>query len=1122
MPFTLEKNGRCLVSSILKFVKVYEGGEVRAQFAIDELGRAWSWGENHEGYAGQGNPEYNSELSGSARNTNMYNTNILAPRLIQLADGTIKDDWVKFTGGEYSMMGMDEEGRLWACGAGGYTWDDTENCASFGLPHDSGDSYESWRGIEPDPGDKFFFWYMTRCAPSWTFKDFFHCWYYTVAIGQDDYLYFFGSDLGNGLLYPTDDYADHHVPTPTRIDFLDFKVRKMAQVGGFCYDGCACITADERLICWGWAYATYVGYDISDPAPYADITGSLSGETFKQIFVDYGGIWVLTESGNVYGRGFAWALGAEVDDDVWDEWVFIIDNIAQISISQDKRCARDNSGQLWHWGYGRFIYGTNEDDLEYTEDSIYGHDYHPVYNDSQVPVLAGYSDTIKMKDVQLDYYQSVSCGIDSADRLVAWGHNWWGPHLGNYTLFYLEWTSSELIIEAYDEEIGEQPYSVDPQPCTTPEGEITGFLGPFNTDFLEPPVQEETHFPCGHWHKREWDDEQLPEYKNNCWQPNLDVEDGKILYVVAGKFPDYEGGGYDVYMLLYNIAAREWEKQYYTYLAYSAYYPGAVKLAYPVMGYFNFNQEMAWTSTKSYWVDAQGFACWIINGDTVNYKLFPSDHHHAGKGKLTLDTTGLVFCVYRSGASTITVQKSDDYGENFTIVENITTDYDLFNIEMDANQNVYVAYFNGTNVQVRKSTDQGASWSNVGSVTGELGTEGAFFKRDGQAFTIVADNKLFISTDECATFTEVSIADPAVHLPYAYFHADQILVFVYEDMFYQYDVANEKFGSVSSTANSSDSVISLDVEKATLEQDLGVFAYVENNLTMDVSLYKAVAIFLSEDKGLHWNEYPTPFQWFKTGEQAFASKVIPFWPFQPNVSFRRTSDKFDLVEQEEKMGYMGDEFYENFSNGQVPGLTPKVYEEPEYSELEDYSEGMPPMINLDDRHTSWEYYELYYKNDLPAAGQGVVEDFVFYEKLESDVAADGRRIKFYLPPGTQKVEYELLDDGYSNYYSTIGRAPSIQVMDTTGTCTIDYLYDHNGNIRLTDEVKYPIIDEDVDSTNWVGGIWVTGITSDYLVKPLRYKITITVDTDHPHYSPTYEETEIGPSVLHSDEYTHEK
>lgn len=461
MAFTVAKNAWCRnISKGLRFRTVNVSGNGPVSFAIDVYGRLWSWGRSDYGCAGQGNYNYDPALSGYARFTEFNKYQVVEPTLVALADGTIKEDWVKINVGEYSCMGIDKEGRLWGAGNGPGTTEG--NCAQFGLPHDSGEDELEWKdGVDPRDNYKYNFFNFTRCAPDYTFKDFAHCYYYTIAIGQDDYLYFFGQDDSDGLTgnstgsgpYPTFMHE-----TPQLVANIGKKIKLLGTTGDFNYDGYAFVTTDNNVYGIGYVFAwdfdpDWATFDEDTDPMVFNLTGNLPDEDIVHLSFGYA-LFATLANGDVYGRGPDWVLSRDTDS--YYEWVKMpLSRIKYCEESQGGVFAVDYDGRLWTFGHPDYGTGGTVADCR------------NVYNES-----VGQSTDRLWKSVAYNHYNWIWTGISNSGHLYAWGSQWWGPHLGIGTNY------SSLLNE-YGE-IDEDPVkeSCVPVRCNTPFKDSVDFHWP--------------------------------------------------------------------------------------------------------------------------------------------------------------------------------------------------------------------------------------------------------------------------------------------------------------------------------------------------------------------------------------------------------------------------------------------------------------------------------------------------------------------------------------------------------------------------------------------------------------------------------------------------------------------
>jgi alpha-tubulin suppressor-like RCC1 family protein len=434
MSFTVAKNAWCRnIVKGLKFKTVNVSGNGNANFAIDVYSRLWSWGWGNYGQPGQGNPKYDAALSGLARWTVPENRYIVSPRLVALADGTVKEDWVKINVGDYSSMGIDKDGALWGCGYGSSTRID--NCSSFGLPHDSGEDVYEWKdGVEPRENYQEVFFHMTRCAPDHTFKNFAHCYYHTLMIGNDDKLYFMGEDDSYGLdgLPIT---VDKTYNVPTLVANIPTDIKLIANTAEFNYGMYCFVTSDNKIYGVGeeiWDYyhdGTGDFNPVTDPYVF-DITGNLPDVEIVHASAGYTAMFVTLADGTVYGRGGKWYIAQETDS--YYEWVKIpIANISYCEHSQIGMFALDHYGNLYSWGLSDFGTGLQVANC---------------FNATAPYYKVIIATKRQWKRVMYNYYNNNWAGIDIHGNLRAWGSQLWGPMLGIGTtdsVLYNDWLGIE-------------------------------------------------------------------------------------------------------------------------------------------------------------------------------------------------------------------------------------------------------------------------------------------------------------------------------------------------------------------------------------------------------------------------------------------------------------------------------------------------------------------------------------------------------------------------------------------------------------------------------------------------------------------------------------------------------
>jgi hypothetical protein len=411
--FTIINNARCrrLVGG-LKFKQVPSPGNSIASFAIDEFDRLWSWGNNWElGSASQGNPRASGWSW--AEITVLDNFQISVPRIVEDINGHIKSDWVKIMSGEFSTIAMNESGELWGCGQPFYSGLVDGNCACFGLPHDSGEDMRAWQeGVDPIDGHQMNFYNLTRCAPGWTFKDFMHNYYYTHMIGQDNLLYGMGWETGGayGGGFGTGNVQMFY-DEPTRLTIITDPIKLILADGDWANLG-GVVTQDNRVLVWGNRCTMFdPAYD-GDVEYVLDITAGLpAGAVIKEFYGSWASVLVLLENGEVWGiSNYDFYLGM-LDGYAPHVWfrVPLEVPIRTCGLSQSAPWAIDTENRLWTWGWAD--YGCAD----------------PSYPSSDVPCMV---ENYRWNAITFNQYHGVWIGVLTDGRLMTWGRNSAGPHLG--------------------------------------------------------------------------------------------------------------------------------------------------------------------------------------------------------------------------------------------------------------------------------------------------------------------------------------------------------------------------------------------------------------------------------------------------------------------------------------------------------------------------------------------------------------------------------------------------------------------------------------------------------------------------------------------------------------------
>jgi hypothetical protein len=281
-------------------------------------------------------------------------------------------------------------------------------------------------------------------VPGVTVKDYMHNSYYTLLIGQDDRVYYLGNDTyaisGN---YP----GTFHASEPALITQLDFPVKKLFHNGCFNYDVAGCITQDNRLIVWGSGVGWLV--EFWDPAHdqetnnFSDITDGLPDEEIVDFSICWEGFLATLANGEVW-RVESWDTPYQ-----WER-IEALPPMQWYRHSQSAMYGLDLDGYLWT---ERADYGTLLEWPNYA--------YEPTQSETKW----------KWKTVRYNRYNVCWQGVDVYGRLLTWGRQSWGPHLGNGTIGNLAWLASSysgLTQEVY----GEMWESFFPQSARYDAGEM--------------------------------------------------------------------------------------------------------------------------------------------------------------------------------------------------------------------------------------------------------------------------------------------------------------------------------------------------------------------------------------------------------------------------------------------------------------------------------------------------------------------------------------------------------------------------------------------------------------------------------------------------------------------------
>jgi len=810
MPYELVKNAKCLTKGLRIKATNCSYGLGQASVIIDELGRLFTCGYNYSGECGLGD-------------WHLYGDDFKdIPTFTRVG---IQCNWVKATQGEYSAIIMNSKGELWG----------------FGKP-ESGSAF----GLDENVMPNNIFYTPIRCAPEYTFKDFYHDYYHTIIIGNDDYLYTFGKNISDALGLGIYASIDELIKNPTKNPYLTDKIKFLGCE--FLLNGC--VTVDDKVYVWGswgWGFSPSLDYDRPTRVEGLIIP---DGETIVDFGVSYSGVVVLLSNGTVWAMGEETYCqnGSDGDLTTFHQITTLGDKfITKIKTNQFE-CVfcLDDEGNIWSWGWGSYQFGfSNCDDAFW------------------IPTITGCEAVGERKfiDFEINTYHYCYLAIDTDGYVWSWGYQGWGANLG-------------LGLRYED-----LSYSCAPQRCiefvdSSGNGLDVNILFEGTSPYTQPDLQLAAHEPCGHWHVRRWDKEELFQLPINCWMPSLCVQDGEIIYAVAGKYPDYgdTSKGFDLVLTVYDISHNKWAVLFSSTNVYYAENKGAVAKAsgQNIYGYYNNHAlinrdnplQPAWSN-----VGMGILICYLdVEEYTSNYYYFPGSRYESGHNRMAINSSGNIAVMYTEDSTgDAVVMISSDLGMSFIEVNRYAYQSYLtdFGVLFDWNDKLITVHIKSNGyVQFNVSSDLGNSWE----IPTDKNTSGIV---NLKFFISSIENKYFLAIS--GTYDRVFRGSLLNDLYAVTLDGGTTVVagseynnFIVLDetgkfnFYHTNDYNNTGYVKPQITLEG----VKLSVDKGTLDEDMGYFAYTANNqyLYNDKGQAISTSILISTDNGEHWNVMSTPFR----------------------------------------------------------------------------------------------------------------------------------------------------------------------------------------------------------------------------------------------------------------------
>ena len=665
MAYRLERNGKCEDGfKRCKWASLGRTMASQSSNAIDELGRIFTWGRNYYSQCGQGPGTSNDYLTYIEFATQLGSAN----------------NWVKACSGELSTIAINTKGELWGWGRS------DDDCEPFGLPPLSGDN-----------GDTIFY-YPRLVTPGYLWKDFTHDYYHTMAIDANDKLWVWGMDydyafgmggVGGGSAIPI-----QHTLLTDDVKLIDCE-----------YLCNIAVTTDDKVYIWGDNYSVFWAVSALE-TPYEVLGLTIPpGETIIEATASYMGITILLSDGSLWaagdGRIFG-DVGVTGDSTILIKVPFFIGKgvvkVRNTALGSRSVFVIDDQGNIWGWG---------------TESYVLGNTIVQVYNSFQL-VINNFEGEHKWIDVVNNEHNLCFQAIDESGYMYTWGYQGWGPHLAIGA-------ASSTALAALDPNITDvvllRIYAGKAAMALDYSGDLTTLNAvPLGiSEYLQPLDQDKRHRPCGHWHLREFEEEEL--YPQNCWMPSLAVHDGTVFFVAAGKHQqrDVADTGSEVMFFTYDIDAGIWELIYYTENINASNYPGGAAIDVDIYSFFNWKANM--TGTRFTEVPTNpGMGCWTYNvaGATLNYVEWTDNIAMSGQNKLGVHAGGLVALAYTDTTGQVLIKVSTDFGATFALVKTLPVDATRkdYSLVVDPNGHIYISYMvSHASIKTERSIDNGANWT---------------------------------------------------------------------------------------------------------------------------------------------------------------------------------------------------------------------------------------------------------------------------------------------------------------------------------------------------------------------------------------------------------------------------
>ena len=840
----------------------------QASAAIDERGRLFTWGQNYWGQCGQGDKSIDSRLHEIEFCTQLTNA----------------ENWIKVGGGEACLMAINREGALWAWGS------NSDDCSQWGLPPGT------YGSVAYTP---------IRCTPGYLFKDFAFDGYHTIAIGQDDKLYSFGDNsywaLGIGGVKGNPYATPQLNPTITEdVKLIDCEL--------FCN---VAVTVSNKVYAFGgegWWYSDNVWETYDTGVPW-EVTGLPSGIDVIDVKLTYWGIVVLLEDGTVWKAGDSGFLcdGTGIGAGGTDNFVQVTE-FSAMNITKIRLTGLGSFGMFVLSDEGNIYGWVDEGEISWSGNSIVA------ANGQQHLIGAEYPGNVQFVDMAVNSHNQFAMAIDSNGWLWTWGTQWWGSHLGIGAKSRSG--SGTLDSDPYDV-VATRAAAAHAEPALDYNGQPAYLNNVKSTahPFLVTPDQAAWHLPCGHWHLRLFTGPG-PEFPYNCWMPSVDADDGKVLFVAAGKHlglsPDV---GCDIIFFLFDPDANTWTELNRSDLRYAADSPGGAAMDSGIYAFANYKADAHGTRiTESF--DNFAFGVWVVDGSgNLEYTQWTDAIVQSGKNKIGVYTGGHVVFAYEDTSGDINVMYSSDYGASWGNIKTVAAAGD-FSLVVNSSGVIYFAtQITSSAVKVEKSTNWGGSWNTItasnsvvssmnyvkivsdlsmlylicGSSSGAVAVERS--SNDGASWGTISGEPSSIPigyasgvNDDNSDIT-IALADTEIHTYYYDTGATQ----------YQWDQVAD---IITQELNS------------TMEGDEGTFVY-----AAFAYIYPGtgrVGIAVSRDNGRHWDTDQTPLRYFGTaaeitefdGDPLFYETDVPYLNtetfFNPEIPFTRDDWAQTFVRQEDK------------------------------------------------------------------------------------------------------------------------------------------------------------------------------------------------------------------------------